>query len=143
MINLMGLSKDQIQNIFSDLDSPEFQNTLSVQIAVKYGKDGQDVKDYSEFLEAKKVLVQQGVLPNCAIPFIIDMAVFCWRTGLGADKFVSAFSIYHKLAWSMSIRNYQDFWKRKFQAGLSLETCRSEEKALQEKYRSLTESTVL
>jgi hypothetical protein len=142
MINLTGLSKAQIQNFLSNLDSPESQNILSYQIAVKCGKDGQDAKDYSELLNAKKILVQQGVLPNNTIPFVTDIAQFSRRTALGAHKLVTSFSIYHKFAWSMSIKNYQDLRKRKFQTGLSLESFMREEKALQEKYRSLTQSTV-
>ena len=142
MINLTGLSKDQIQNILSDLDSPESQNILSYQIAVKYGNDGQDAKDYSEILDAKKILVQQGILSNNIIPFVIDIGQFSQRTALGADKLVTSFHIYHKFAWSMGIRNYQDLRKRRFQIGLSLESFMREEKTLQEKYRSLTQSTV-
>lgn len=141
MINMAGLSKDQVQEILLDLNSSESQSILSYQIAVKYGKDGKDVKDYSEVLEAKKYLVEQGLPPHDVIPFIVDMVQFSRDTGLGAKQFVPAFRIYNKFARSMGIGNYQDFSRRKLQTILSSEASRREEKALQDRYRALTENT--
>src|SRR4029077_12576712 len=112
IMNMAELSTDQVQMVLSNLNSSESQRILSYQIAIKHGKDGQDAKDYSELLEAKKVLVEQGVPPHDAIPFIIDVVQFSRDTGLGANEFVPAFSIYNKFARSMGIRNYQDLSKK-------------------------------
>jgi hypothetical protein len=140
--NMVGLSSDQVQMILSDLNSSESQRILSYLIAIKHGKDGQDAKDYSELIEAKKDLIEMDVQPDDAIPFIVDVVQLSRDTGLGANQFVPAFSIYNKFARSMGIRNYQDLSKRKLQTVLSLQASRSEEKALQDRYRRLTESTV-
>jgi hypothetical protein len=66
-MKLGRLSEDQVHNVLSELDSPECQNALSYMLAVKYGKDGRDMKEYVEILDAKETLVQQGVLPKNAL----------------------------------------------------------------------------
>ncbi|MGA9941763.1 MAG: hypothetical protein WBP88_07180 [Nitrososphaeraceae archaeon] len=60
-MKLSRLSEDQVHNILSELDSPECQNTVTYLLAVKYGKDGRDMKEYAEILYAIKILAQHGV----------------------------------------------------------------------------------
>lgn len=138
MVEWMGLSEDKVNNILNDLDSPEIQNVLSYQLAVKYGKNGLDCKEYLELIEAKRVLVQQGVLPKDTLPFITNMTEFSQTTGLGPGVFVPAFGIYYKFASIMTIRTYQDLQKRKSQSLESLEYLSKDVRELEKKYELLT-----
>jgi hypothetical protein len=98
IMKLNRLSEDQVHNFLSELDFSENQNTLSYLLAVKYGKDGRDTKEYAEILDAKKILVQHGVLPKDAVRFITNLAEFFESTDLGADLFLAVISIYHNNA---------------------------------------------
>jgi hypothetical protein len=117
--DMIGLSQDQVQVILSDLSSHENQNAQSYLLAVKYGRNGGDTKEFLELTEAKKILYQQGVEPKDAIALIIDVAEFSQTTGLGAGVFVPLFGIYNKFASTMSIANYQDLQKKRSQALLA------------------------
>jgi hypothetical protein len=142
IMKLSRLSEDQVHNVLSELDSPEYQNTVSYLLAVKYGKDGRDTKEYAEILDAKKILVQHGVLPKDAVRFITNLAEFFETTDLGADLLVPVISVYHKLTRSMSIKTYQELRKRKLQLLLSLQSLWDDEKELQKRYGLLTKGSV-
>ena len=142
IVIMIGLSQDQVNSILSDLSSPENQNALAYQLALKNGKDGRDTKEFLELIEGKKILFHQGVLPKDALAFIIEVAEFSQTTGLSADVFVPVFGIYNKFASTMSIANYQDLQKKRFQTLLALETQRNEENALQQKYELLNKGSV-
>jgi hypothetical protein len=138
IIDLSELSEDQAHNVLSELDSPECQNTLSYLLAVKYRKDGLDTSEYAEIIDAKKILVQQGVLPKVAIRFITNLAELFQTTGLVADQFVPPGAVYHKLTRSMSIKTFEELKRIQFQLLYSLHCFRVDEKELQERFRQLT-----
>jgi hypothetical protein len=142
IMKLSRLSEDQVHNILSELDFSENRNTVSHLLAVKYGKDGRDTKEYAEILDAKKILVQQGVLPKDAVRFITNLAEFFETTDLDADLFIRVISVYHKLTRSMSIKTDQELRKRKLQLLLSLQSFWDDEKELQERYGLLTKGSV-
>jgi DNA invertase Pin-like site-specific DNA recombinase len=45
IMKLSRLSEDQVHNVLSELVSREYQNTVTYLLAVKYGKDGRDMKE--------------------------------------------------------------------------------------------------
>ena len=142
IMKLSRLSEDQVHNILSELDFSENRNTLSYLLAVKYGKDGRDTKEYAEILDAKKILVQHGVLPKDAVRFITNLAEFFETTDLGADLFLAIISIYHNLTRSMSIKTNQELRKRKLQLLFSFQSFWDDENELQERYGLLTKGWV-
>ena len=138
IMKLSRLSEDQVHHILSGLDFSENRNTVSYLLAVKYGKDGRDTKEYAEILDAKKILIQHGVLSKDAVRFITNLAEFFETTDLAADLFLAIISVYHNLTRSMSMKTYQELQRRKLQLLLSLQYLRDEEKELQERYGLLT-----
>lgn len=142
IMKLSRLSEDQVHNILSEVDFSENRNTVSYLLAVKYGKDGRDTKEYAEILDAKQILVQHGVLPKDAIRFITNLGEFFETTDLGADLFIPVISLYHKLTRSMNIKTYQELRRRKVQLLLSLQSLWDDEKELQERYGLLTKGSV-
>jgi hypothetical protein len=139
IINLSELSKDQVHNILSEIDTHEYQNTICYFLAVKYGKDGGDTKEYAEILDSKKILAQHGVTSKDAVCFITSLGEFLQTTEIGPDQFVPVISVYHKLTGSMNIKTYQELRKRKLQILVALPSLWDDEKELQERYRLLTE----
>ncbi len=142
IIKLSGLSKDRVRHVLSELDSPENENMLSYVIAIKYGKDGRDTKQYDEILDANKILVQYGVLPKVSFHFITNMAVFSLKTGFGTDLLVSLSAAYNKSARYMSVKTHQDVEKRKLQLLQLLNSLRVDVKELQQRYTELTKNSL-
>lgn len=134
---MIGLSEDLVHNILSDFDFPQNQNLLLYQLAVRFGKNGQDIERSSDLIEAKKVLVHQGLLPKDALRLITDLTEFFHATGLGPDVLVSSFGIYSKFSSKMSIRTYDDLKKKTLKIYECLEGFRREVKVLQEQYKKL------
>jgi uncharacterized Fe-S radical SAM superfamily protein PflX len=141
IMKLSRLSEDQVHNILSELDFSENRNTLSYLLAVKYGKNGRDTKEYAEIIDAKQILVRHGVLPKDVVRFITNLAEFFETTDLDADLFIRIISVYHKLTRSMSIKTYQELRKRKLQLLLSLQSFWDDEEELQERYGLLTKGS--
>lgn len=73
IVKLSWLSEDQVDNVLSGLDSPEYQKTVVYLLAVKYGKDARDMKEYADILIAIKTLAQHGVLLNDSVRFITNV----------------------------------------------------------------------
>ncbi len=138
----IGLSEDQVHNILSDLVSPEGLEILSWQLAVKFGKNGQEMKEYEDLIEAKKALVEQNVLAKDAIQLMTDLTEFFQMTGLDPVVFVSSFRVYSKFASKMTIRTCEDLEKKLSSAHRGLKDVREELNALRMKYETLTGHSV-
>ena len=142
IVKLSRLSEDQVDNVLSGLDSPEYQKTVIYLLAVKYGKDARDMKEYADILIAIKTLAQHGVLLNDSVRFITNVAGFLKTTHLDSDMLVSTLNVYHKFTRSMDIKTYQELQRRKVQLLYSLQSLWDDERELKARYELLAKGSV-
>jgi hypothetical protein len=90
----IGLSEVKFYEIICGLGSSENLNQLAFNLAVRMGKDGTDVKDMLDLLEAKRAF--QGGRPENALKFISQLSVMCKKIGITPNELVNSFTGYYK-----------------------------------------------
>lgn len=137
IVDLMGFSPSQVVSILRDISSPEGQNSLSYLLVAKFG----DMKDYADLIEAKTMLVQQGVPAKYALNIVTDILQFCQRTGLNPDQFLPSFGIFCRYAIT-GISTYEDLQKKITQTDRCVRFLVEDVTTLEEQNESLKNKSV-